>query len=71
MTRAVTSHDRAEAMRPLLLAGYTVRDAGRSLGLTRNQVQHIARRYNLRAYQGAVSEAKSDAGIRGNLARWG
>jgi len=63
--------DRAEKIRPLLEQGYTVMDAGRQLGLSRTQVQDVARRYKLRALQGAVSEAKSEAGVRGNQVRWG
>jgi hypothetical protein len=63
--------DRAERIKPLLEQGYTVMDAGRQLGLSRTQVQDVARRYNLRALQGAVSEAKAEAGAKGNQVRWG
>jgi hypothetical protein len=53
--------DRAERIKPLLERGYTVMDAGRELGLSRTQVQDVARRFKLRALQGAISEAKADA----------
>jgi hypothetical protein len=63
--------DRAERIKPLLEQGYTVMDAGRELGLSRTQVQDVARRYKLRAFHGAVSEAKAEAGAKGNAVRWG
>jgi hypothetical protein len=63
--------DRAEKIKPLLEQGYTVMDAGRQLGLSRTQVQDVARRYKLRALQGAIAEAKAEAGAKGNQVRWG
>jgi len=63
--------DRAEQIKPLLEQGYTVMDAGRHLGLSRTQVQDVARRFKLRALHGAISEAKAEAGAKGNKVRWG
>jgi hypothetical protein len=48
-----------------------VADAGRELGLSRHLTQDTARRFSLRAFHGAIAEAKSDAGVKGNAARWG
>ena len=58
-------------MRDLLGQGYTVREAGRALGLTQWQAEDTAAKYGLRAFQGAVSEAKHLAAIRGAEVRWG
>ncbi len=62
---------RVDAMERLLEQGYTVADAGRELGLSRHLSQDTARRFSLRAFHGAIAEAKSDAGVKGNAARWG
>ena len=62
---------REAAMRDLINEGYTVLDAGRALGLTRNQAEHLAQTRGIKCFQGALSEAKSDAGIKGNQKRWG
>lgn len=51
--------------------GYTVLEAGRLMGLTRNQVEHLAQTRKIKCLHGALSEAKSDAAIKGNQVRWG
>ena len=63
--------DRVAEMQRLISLGYTVMDAGRELGLNRTQAQDTARKFGLRALHGAICEAKSEAGIRGNQVRWG
>ena len=55
----------------LVNQGYTVREAGRKLGLTKHQTEHIAQTRGIQSLHGALSEAKSDAGIKGNQIRWG
>ena len=62
---------RETAMRLLMDQGYTVLDAGRALGLTKHQAEHLAQTRGIKCLQGALSEAKSDAGIKGNQKRWG
>ena len=62
---------REAAMRHLMDEGYTVLDAGRALGLTRHQAEHLAQTRGIKCLPGALNEAKSDAGIKGNQTRWG
>lgn len=62
---------RVAEMQRLIALGYTVLAAGRELSLNRRQSQDTARKFGLRALHGAISEAKSEAGIRGNQVRWG
>ena len=62
---------REREMRRLVNEGYTVREAGRMLGLTKHQTEHIAQTRGIQSLHGALSEAKSDAGIKGNQTRWG
>lgn len=57
-------------LRRLINEGYTVLDAGRLMGLTRHQVEHLAQTRGIKCLHGALSEAKSDAGIKGNQVRW-
>lgn len=63
--------DRVEKMKQFIEQGYTVRDAGRMMGLTKHQWEHLAKTRGIKCLQGALSEAKSDAGIKGNQSRWG
>lgn len=58
-------------LRALVDQGYTVLDAGRLLGLTTHQSEYIAQKCKIQALHGALSEAKSDAAIKGNQIRWG
>jgi hypothetical protein len=41
------------------------------LGLTKHQWEHLAQTRGIKCLHGALSEAKSDAGIKGNQSRWG
>lgn len=63
--------DRERQMRDLVDQGFTVRDAGRMLGLTKHQTEHLAQTRGIVSLHGALSEAKSEAGIKGNQVRWG
>jgi hypothetical protein len=62
---------REAAVRDLINEGYTVLEAGRALGLTRHQAEHLAQTRGIKCLQGALNEAKSDAGVKGNQTRWG
>ena len=62
---------REREMRRLVENGYTVREAGRMLGLTKHQTEHLAQTRGIQSLHGALSEAKSDAAIKGNQIRWG
>lgn len=55
----------------LVNQGFTVREAGRKLGLTKHQTEHLAQTRGIQSLHGALSEAKSDAAIKGNQIRWG
>lgn len=55
----------------LVNQGYTVREAGRKLGLTKHQTEHLAQTRGIQSLHGALSEAKSEAAIKGNQIRWG
>jgi hypothetical protein len=68
---SVDLNERAEVMRGWVERGYTVREAGREMGLTRHQSEHLAKVRGIRCLQGALSEAKSEAAIKGNRVRWG
>lgn len=62
---------RESDLRCFVEQGYTVREAGRMLGLTKHQTEHIAQARGIKSLHGALSEAKSDAAIKGNQIRWG
>lgn len=62
---------REREMRRLINEGYTVSEAGRMLGLTKHQWEHLAQTRGIKCLHGALSEAKSDAAIKGNQSRWG
>jgi hypothetical protein len=58
-------------MNRLINNGFTVREAGRMMGLTKHQWEHLAKTRGIKCLHGALSEAKSDAAIKGNKIRWG
>lgn len=62
--------DREIEMRHFMEQGYTVREAGRIMGLTKHQWEHLAKTRGIKCLHGALSEAKSDAAIKGNQIRW-
>lgn len=66
-----TMKQREIAILDLVNQGYTVREAGRKLGLTKHQTEHLAQTRGIQSLHGALSEAKSDAAIKGNQIRWG
>lgn len=62
---------RAKKITELVNQGYTVREAGRMLDLTKHQTEHLAQTRGIQSLNGALSEAKSEAAIKGNKIRWG
>jgi hypothetical protein len=52
-------------MRLLLERNHTVRSAGQYLGLSRNQTDYIAIRFNLNAKPEVLERAKERAGLAG------
>ncbi len=71
MRPRLQSIEDAQRMKELIANGYTVADASRHLGIGPGRGRQIARAFGIKALQGAVSEARSEAAIKGNAVRWG